>query len=266
MNVDSTKRRILYVEGEPRWEYKFIRRAEEDDRIVSIASMLRTTENKIYRQGIDDPKELADGFPSTAEDLFNYQGLIIGSVEANYFTPAQQELIQQFVDRRGGGLLLLGGRVVARRMAAGARRAWRTCCRWCFRTRRTHFIAIRRRFADAGGRGQHHYAAGRRPGANVERWKKLPYLMDYQDPGTPKPGAAVLAEMTAGGQEDAAADHGKLRPRAHRRAGHGRHLALADEPAAGGSDARGFLAAIAALAGDGYAGARGGLGAEPDAV
>ena len=110
VNVESAKRRVLYVEGEPRWEYKFIRRAEEDDRIVTIVSMLRTSENKIYRQGIEDPKELADGFPSRAKDLFAYQAIVIGSVEASYFTPAQKELIQQFVDRRGGGLLLLGGR------------------------------------------------------------------------------------------------------------------------------------------------------------
>ena len=75
VNVESNKRRILYVEGEPRWEYKFIRRAEEDDRIVKLVSMLRTSENKIYRQGIDDPKELADGFPSRVEDLFDYQAL-----------------------------------------------------------------------------------------------------------------------------------------------------------------------------------------------
>ena len=75
-----------------------------------VASMLRTTENKIYRQGIENPTELADGFPSRAEDLFAYQGLILGSVEAGYFTPAQQDLIRQFVDRRGGGLLMLGGR------------------------------------------------------------------------------------------------------------------------------------------------------------
>jgi hypothetical protein len=33
------------------------------------------------------------------------------------------------------------------------------------------------------------------PGANAAKWKKLPYLMDYQDPGAPKPGAAVLANM-----------------------------------------------------------------------
>ncbi len=29
--VSDAKRRILYIEGEPRWEYKFIRRAAEDD-------------------------------------------------------------------------------------------------------------------------------------------------------------------------------------------------------------------------------------------
>jgi hypothetical protein len=47
LGVTDDKRRILYVEGEPRWEYKFIRRAEDDDKIVQVASMLRTTENKI---------------------------------------------------------------------------------------------------------------------------------------------------------------------------------------------------------------------------
>ena len=52
VNVQSDKQRILYIEGEPRWEYKFIRRAEETDRIVQMFSMVRTTENKIYRQGI----------------------------------------------------------------------------------------------------------------------------------------------------------------------------------------------------------------------
>ena len=61
---------------------------------MQVASMLRTTENKIYRQGINDPKELADGFPTSADDLFAYQGIIIGSVEAGYFTPVQQDLIR----------------------------------------------------------------------------------------------------------------------------------------------------------------------------
>ena len=36
--------------------------------------------------------------------------MIVGSVEASYFTATQQQLIHDFVDRRGGGLLFMGGR------------------------------------------------------------------------------------------------------------------------------------------------------------
>ena len=68
------------------------------------------------------------------------------------------------------------------------------------------------------------------PAANAAKWKKLPYLMDYEDPGTPKPGANVLLNMiTPEGQQAAAADYRKFRPRPHRDHGDGRQLALADE-------------------------------------
>jgi hypothetical protein len=108
--VSDGKRRILYLEGEPRWEFKFIRRAVADDPAVQLVSMLRTSENKIYRQGISDPDELADGFPARPEELFGYAGIIIGSVDVDYFTPLQKELLREYVDRRGGGILFLGGR------------------------------------------------------------------------------------------------------------------------------------------------------------
>src|SRR5689334_17684686 len=98
LNVVNAKPRVLYVEGEPRWDYKFLRRAVEDDQNIKVISMLRTTQNKIYRQGLDAPTELEEGFPASVEKLFGYQGIILGSVEANYFTANQQELIQQFVD------------------------------------------------------------------------------------------------------------------------------------------------------------------------
>jgi len=203
VNVSSEPRRILYIEGEPRWEYKFIRQAEEDDRMVQIVSMVRTSENKIYRQGIADPKELAAGFPSRPEDLFAYQGLIIGSVEAGYFNPAQQELIREFVDRRGGGLLLLGGQFA---MADGGWNASKLP-ELMPTTLPTQAGAFHRE-ADPKN-GTTHTTAELAPAgvdniitrlvddptANAAKWKQLPYLMDYEDPGTPKPGAAVLANM-----------------------------------------------------------------------
>jgi uncharacterized membrane protein len=203
VNVGAEPRRILYMEGEPRWEYKFIRQAEEDDRMVQIVSIDRTSENKIYRQGIASPKELAEGFPSRPEDLFTYQGLIIGSVEAGYFTPGQQELIREFVDRRGGGLLLLGGQFA---LADGGWNASNLTD--LFPTILPTQAGTFHREQDPKGGTTHTTAelapAGvdsiitrlvDDPAANAAKWKKLPYLMDYQDPGTPKPGAAVLANM-----------------------------------------------------------------------
>src|SRR6185503_15628405 len=33
------------------------------------------------------------------------------------------------------------------------------------------------------------------PGANFDRWKKLPHVANYQETGDPKPGALVLANL-----------------------------------------------------------------------
>jgi uncharacterized membrane protein len=201
VNVVSDKRRVLYVEGEPRWEYKFIRRAEDDDRIVQLASMLRTTENKIYRQGINDPKELAEGFPARAEDLFSYQALIIGSVEAGYFTATQLDLIRQFVDRRGGGLLLLGGRFgLADGGWGGSSIADVLPVVLPDRKNTFHRDPATVELSPAGSDSLITRLVDD-PARNVERWKKLPFLMDYQEPGAPKPGAAVLANMNSRGRK-----------------------------------------------------------------
>jgi hypothetical protein len=196
--VTDTKRRILYVEGEPRWEFKFIRRAEDQDPTVAIASMLRTSENKVYRQGIGSPEELAEGFPVRPEDLFGYAGIIIGSVDVGYFTPLQQELVREYVDRRGGGVLFLGGRSSLSDGGWGA----------------SSLNDLLPTFLPAGRSSFHRNPATVSltpagvdspitrllddPGKNAERWKKLTYLADFQDPGSPKPGATVLAEMNAG--------------------------------------------------------------------
>ncbi len=53
VNVEKRRPRILYIQGEPVWEFKFIRRAIDDypDIGIDLPTMLRTTQNKIYRQG-----------------------------------------------------------------------------------------------------------------------------------------------------------------------------------------------------------------------
>jgi len=109
MEVPQSRRSILYVEGEPRWEYKFLRRAVVDETSpIRLATLLRTTPNKFYRQGLTSGDELEEGFPTTEEELFEYDAIIIGSLEASALTEEQQTMLKEFVSRRGGTLLMLG--------------------------------------------------------------------------------------------------------------------------------------------------------------
>src|SRR6185295_1362816 len=109
IDVRDRKERILYFEGEPRFEMKFMRRAIADDPNLQLVTLQRTAENKYLRLSVDKPEELVAGFPKTREELFQYRGIVLGSVEASAFTGDQLRMISEFVDVRGGGLLLLGG-------------------------------------------------------------------------------------------------------------------------------------------------------------
>ena len=199
LSIDTSKKRVLYVEGEPRWEFKFIRRAVEDDPALQIVSMLRTTQNKIYRQGINNQNELGDGFPSKPEDLFAYEGLILGSVESAFFTPQQQQAIKDFVDRRGGGLLFLGGRWA---LSDGGYKVppFTELLPVDLPQRKNTF---QRSFvaAELTPQGKASLICRIEDDAekSAQHWEILPYLANYQDPGTPKPGAVVLARVDAGG-------------------------------------------------------------------
>jgi uncharacterized membrane protein len=108
--VTEGPERILYMEGEPRFEAKFIRRAVEEDQNVRVVILQRTAEDKYMRFDVDSPDELASGFPKTREELFAYRAIILGSVEAAAFSPDQLRMLADFVSKRGGGLLMLGGR------------------------------------------------------------------------------------------------------------------------------------------------------------
>ncbi len=196
--VSDAKRRILYIEGEPRWEFKFIRRAEDDDPSVQVVSMLRTSENKIYRQGISDPNELADGFPVRPEDLFAYSGIIIGSVNVDYFTPLQQELLREYVDRRGGGVLFLGGRSSLSDGGWAASSLSELLPTFLPQSRSSFHRNPATVELTSAGIDSPVTRLLDDPQKNAERWKKLTYLADYEDAGSPKPGATVLASMNAG--------------------------------------------------------------------
>ncbi|MCC6243574.1 MAG: hypothetical protein IT353_12085 [Gemmatimonadaceae bacterium] len=110
IDVRAGPDRVLYVEGEPRPEFAFLRRAVAADSGIQVVGLMRSAERKFLRLGVRDSLELLGGFPITREELFAYRAIILGSVEASFFSADQMRMIADFVSRRGGGLLVLGGR------------------------------------------------------------------------------------------------------------------------------------------------------------
>jgi len=107
-NTDKPALDILYIEGHPRNEYKFIRRAVEGDDSIRLATYLQTGPEKFYRQGINSPTELAEGFPRDKETLYAYEAIVLGDIEESFFNADQLQMIEDFVAERGGGLLMNG--------------------------------------------------------------------------------------------------------------------------------------------------------------
>jgi uncharacterized membrane protein len=199
IDVNSRRRNILYIEGEPRWEYKFIRRAAETDKSLRLASVVRATPNRYYRQGVESPNELATGFPKTAQELFAFDAVVIGSFEAAAIGTEQHQALRDFVDRRGGGLLMLAGRdgladggwaktpvaqTLPARLAEGGAKTFSVTAAKARLTVYGAESAINRLDED--------------PRRNLSRWNELPELADFQPVGRLKPGAVVLLEAMVG--------------------------------------------------------------------
>ena len=193
IEVAEQEYQILYFEGEPRWEYKFLRRAVSQNRDLNIVSLLRVSPNKFYRQGLASPEQLQHGFPQSRDELFAYDALIIGSVEAASLTAGQQQLIRDFVSERGGGLLMLAGpnglgnggwgqseiaAVLPARLPASGRNSF---------YRKQVPVAL----TPQGNDTQMLRLAGSAK-ANRQAWSELPALADYQLIGAMKPAAVAL--------------------------------------------------------------------------
>ncbi len=196
LTVAQSQPRVLYLEGEPRWEYKFIRRALEAAGFLHLHGLVQTSTNKSYRQGIDSPEQLADGFPSSRDELFNYRALIIGSQQAASLSPDQLTLIRDFVDIRGGSLLMLGGlnglsdggwqnTPVAKILPVELPTS---------QTPSFHRTQSPVRATTAGLRTPW-LRFSNDPEANQQAWQTLPDIADYQLVGEARPGATVLMEV-----------------------------------------------------------------------
>ena len=97
IEVVNRREKVLYLEGEPRPEPKFIRQATDKDDNLQVVLLQRTAEatvsapDKYLRLGVDGPEELVGGFPSQREELYRYKAIILGTIEVKRIGRMQHE-------------------------------------------------------------------------------------------------------------------------------------------------------------------------------
>ncbi len=212
----TARRRILIVEGAPGFEHSFLKRALAGDPGLDVDSVVRKGQDDsgrdtfVVQAGEQRAAALAGGYPTTREALFQYDTVVFGNIEAEFFTRDQLSMTAAFVAERGGGLLVLGGRSFERQGLTGT--PIEEVLPVDLTDRRSAVARV------AGGEGQdvnvpsltadgaRHPAT--RLAATVEdtrrTWEALPPLASVIFVGGPRPGAQVLAVAAGPGSDSQA--------------------------------------------------------------
>ncbi len=108
MIVTSPKIKVLYIEGLPRPEYKFLNRILQQDPNVELLSLVQVRKGIFLRQGQIKGIDI-QAFPDDLQTLRKFNVVILGDVDRTYFTTPQLQNLQTMVSE-GGGFLMLGGK------------------------------------------------------------------------------------------------------------------------------------------------------------
>jgi uncharacterized membrane protein len=112
VSVVDAKISVLYVDGYPRWDYRYLKTLLLRDKTISVSCLLAGADFSFLQEG-NKPLPSVGGdaqghFPTTLEQLMDYDVLVIGDTDPHYFSDTQLQLISEFVNR-GGGLLMVAG-------------------------------------------------------------------------------------------------------------------------------------------------------------
>ena len=121
LKVVKTKLRLLYIEGQPGWEYAFLKRTLARDPNIDSTCVILSSKSSNQLRGTllarydryypqtTEPTRMSR-VPETLEGLLLYDILIIGDLRSSTLTKQQRTAIVDFVEREGKAVIFLGGR------------------------------------------------------------------------------------------------------------------------------------------------------------
>ena len=97
--------RVLYVDGYPRWEYRYLKNLLQRERTIESSVMLLSADRDFAQEGNTPIARL----PRTREEFERYDLIVLGDLPATFFTGEQLTEMRRAVAERGTGLAWIGG-------------------------------------------------------------------------------------------------------------------------------------------------------------
>ena len=105
VRVVNERIHVLCIEGSARWEYRYLRAMLKRDPRIKATFIATRAGAAIARNST----EYIARFPERREDAFKYDLVILGDVNAEFFTGDEFLRLEELVRDRGGSLLMLCG-------------------------------------------------------------------------------------------------------------------------------------------------------------
>ncbi len=96
---------VLYVDGYPRWEYRYLKNEMIREKTVVISCLLTSADPSFAQEG-DRPIRR---FPESMDEIMQYDVVLFGDVDPRQFTDGQLQLVADFVANKGGGFGMIAG-------------------------------------------------------------------------------------------------------------------------------------------------------------
>ena len=104
----SRKLKVLYMEGTGGTEYRWVRDALQEDKDIECVALV-ADQQYVQRPKIIRVDDALRGFPTTREELLEFDCVICSDISIGAFTREQLEWTVELVSKQGGGFMMVGG-------------------------------------------------------------------------------------------------------------------------------------------------------------
>lgn len=106
VRVLDSRIKVLYLEGEPRWDFRYLLSTLDSDRRLEVKCVLFDGDGDL---GTERNTPFLEEFPTDRADVVANEIIILGDVDPMVLGTTRMNLIKDWVSDMGGGLIFLAG-------------------------------------------------------------------------------------------------------------------------------------------------------------